>query len=807
LLALRIFLIVAICLALARPKLFDIGGFSFSDNRPVAAVFLFDTSPSMAYTTSDQATRLEDAQKRGLELLAELPEGSKIAILDTSDLPTPKESGQSVRGRHWALTREEARERIQALKVAPGGVSITHRLDGAYRLLADLALNKSEPEAAKLPRLLVVFSDRTRAAWDSGRMPNLHEVSDQVSPLLEGLQQARGNIPNLQSLLKELRQQMPPAEGRDYPEQPLLDSLDKLVDWIPGLGPDDMPPNPDLSKVITTVRRQTREVLKSLPTEDEAPKAKEYRGRLVRALHGNLAELGGVLPLFIDVGVDKPIDLAIVDLELPANFDGGRRQVFGADEKFDIVAHVQAIGKDYDDMTLTLKVDKGKQQTRPVAVKANERASVRFQLDANELKLQPGPHQVEVRLNQKADQLPFDDVRFLTFAVREPRKVLVLADNQERAGELMKTFETIEKFFGYHADLHMPSDRPNLGGYKAVFLLSLSKPDETLWKDLYAFAKEGHGVCIIPPDKADDLPSYNKGPAQDVMPAVLTTLRSAGDPGRSEGGLTWKFAEANIYQHPIFAPFKKWRNLGIEDRQTFQFWQLTDLKKSQVLVNYKEPAKKNETPALVERRVGKEGKVVLFTTLLDYTTPTIWNNFAQNYAYLVFVTEATKYLAGNPDNVNLNVLSGEMVMVDIPGAPRYPEYVLRRDGAYDKFPVGEQQTSVPTRQTVPGNYVVEGGGKVLAGFSVNLPADESNLARVPPEEIQALMGLDAVVPIDRRANIRDALQGHWSQPIELFPFLMILLLLVLAVENLLSNKFYRREPGEEENKEPASAGL
>ena len=77
------------------------------------------------------------------------------------------------------------------------------------------------------------------------------------------------------------------------------------------------------------------------------------------------------------------------------------------------------------------------------------------------------------------------------------------------------------------------------------------------------------------------------------------------------------------------APFKKWRNLGIKDRQTFQFWQLADLKKSQVLVNYKEPAKKNETPALVERRIGKDGKVLLFTTLLDYTTPTIWNNFAR----------------------------------------------------------------------------------------------------------------------------------------------------------------------------------
>jgi hypothetical protein len=49
-------------------------------------------------------------------------------------------------------------------------------------------------------------------------------------------------------------------------------------------------------------------------------------------------------------------------------------------------------------------------------------------------------------------------------------------------------------------------------------------------------------------------------------------------------------------------------------------------------------------------------------------------------------------------------------------------------------------------------------------------------------------------------SLREALQGHWSQPVELFPWLMILLLLVLAVENLLANRFYRQAPAEAEQK-------
>ena len=51
-------------------------------------------------------------------------------------------------------------------------------------------------------------------------------------------------------------------------------------------------------------------------------------------------------------------------------------------------------------------------------------------------------------------------------------------------------------------------------------------------------------------------------------------------------------------------------------------------------------------------------------------------------------------------------------------------------------------------------------------------------------------------PLGPKASLKDAIQDRWSQPVELFPWLMLLLLLVLAVENLLANRFYRQETGE-----------
>src|SRR5438093_8446902 len=44
LLALRVLAIAAVCLALARPKLFSEGAFNLSEDRSIAAALLFDTS-------------------------------------------------------------------------------------------------------------------------------------------------------------------------------------------------------------------------------------------------------------------------------------------------------------------------------------------------------------------------------------------------------------------------------------------------------------------------------------------------------------------------------------------------------------------------------------------------------------------------------------------------------------------------------------------------------------------------------------------------------------------------------------------
>ena len=110
-----------------------------------------------------------------------------------------------------------------------------------------------------------------------------------------------------------------------------------------------------------------------------------------------------------------------------------------------------------------------------------------------------------------------------------------------------------------------------------------------------------------------------------------------------------------------------------------------------------------------------------------------------------------------------------------------------------------------TRAVTPGNFAVlyldpsekqNAAKKHLAAFSINTRPEECQLDRVGVETIEKLLGEDSVLPVGRTANLEERLQQRWADPLELAPVLLILLLLLLAGESLLANKFYRAAPPE-----------
>jgi hypothetical protein len=800
LLALRVLLIAAACLALARPKVFN-EALKLGSDRPVAAILVFDTRPSMEYIVSSargKLTRLDDAKRRGHEFLNQLPDGSKVLILDSAD---PAVSGKG----EWLVSMAQARKRIDALRIRPGGGPVTARIEDAYRLFDGLARAKNDEATRRMARLLVVFSDRTRASWDTSRLPALQEAQDRVPPPFERLPSIRDRVPGVVELLGALRSRLPSPGGQDYPEKALIDVLEKARDHAAGLSEDEYP-NQELSQLLSAARVRARELLRAADKlgEDIPASAKEYRDKLADVLRGLLHETRGIHEVYIDVGVDDPADGALLDFELPRDpRRNAPRQVFAADEKVTVRAVVQASGKNVVNVLRWTLDNRKLSDQPPVEVKAGEKASFPLVIDCSQFK--PGEHQHHQLKAElvNPDLFPGNNVRYLTFGVRQPRDILVITDDVRHVRRWKEAHDSLRALGDFRLTTISPDkllqdqkDNPNvLTRFHAVYLFDVAEPSGDLWTLLASQVAQGGGVGIVPGGKELVLNAYRSKEAKAVMPGELLGTR---DTSRAKGQWDW---ESIDYQHPMMAPFQAWKG----DRGTdfvsrpssaMRYWEVKP-QDAKVLVRYASGA-----PALLARTVSKEarpGKVVLFTTVLDERRPE-WNDYLSTLTSfpVVLAFVSTSYLAGDAEPVQLNFLSGQSApLVAVPLTQRSTDYALWRNTKHIRPVTAEPGQNVlrfPQAHD-PGNYAVAGeGGKPVAAFSVNLPQEEIVLDRLPAAEVEALFGRGAVLPVDGRADLRAAMSGQWSQPVELFPFLMVLILFVLAVENLLANKFYRREP-------------
>ncbi len=93
----------------------------------------------------------------------------------------------------------------------------------------------------------------------------------------------------------------------------------------------------------------------------------------------------------------------------------------------------------------------------------------------------------------------------------------------------------------------------------------------------------------------------------------------------------------------------------------------------------------------------------------------------------------------------------------------------------------------------PGAYRLKGfrGGPVTRGFSVNLTPGESDLRRLSLDQLESMLGKDRY----QLARNRDEIVlevGHARVGREFYPYLMALLVIVVGLEHLFSNRFYRK---------------
>lgn len=708
LLLLRMALIALICLALWQPVT-NTGGFSFRADRPIAAVLVLDTSPSMGYALADRAglsperqkqlkllnepasgpwTCLDEARGRILEILDELPPESKVAVLDTGDRAEP----------FWSLTIEDARQRVRGVKKAKANSQpVTRLLESAYTMFAR-ADGERDPGQDALPRLLAVFSDRTAASWDAARVGELQSLRDRV-----------------------------PAPS--------------------------------------------------------------------------------IFHAYVDVGVDKPVNMAITAVEMTP-------QIVPANQPVLINVTVEAVGT-AEANVLLFSVDGEEPQRIPVTPGPDRPAARQLRKDG----LKPGLHQAKISLFTP-DALSFDNEKFVTFRVREPRKVLAVVDAPAPAGFLSRAmalagqgpagafvWETALSSKGWYAvDVRSAEDvaagRVDVGKYELTTLLGVGKMTDAFWTRLAEYVTQGGHVIVAPGGPAMDVATYRTEAAAKVLPRRFATWVNA--PVGNSVTWTWNALSA---QRPFLNEFRKYREGGgglFEDQPpiTRGYWKVEEGARDRMVVAYNDaPEPDQRTPAVLETGLGARGKVMQFTVPLGDNGPK-YHNYSATWFYLALTNEAIRTLTGDSEDQVFNFTAGENVLVKWPAGDAKPnatyylsgpdvtatDATVRRDPSQPYYRLGPEKTGTA------GSFTLESEDRTWKeGFSLNPPVAESDLSRVPPADIESLFKENAVIPATKPLPLTEIMSGQFRTDLELFPFLMIILLLVMASENLLANKFYRRK--------------
>ena len=735
LLALRMLLIALFCLTLYQPT-FKSERFSISGDQPVAVVLVIDTTPSMGYKVGDR-TRLEEVQRRALELLAELPDKSPVAILDTSDTTgTWLPAGDAA----------AARRRIEELKETKGGQPVNAVIASAYQLLAKVDQDTDQPEP--LPKLVAVFTDRTAASWDASRTEDLKKLREtlKIEPFHVVIDFGADAPANVAILGAEMKPQVISANqtagvkvtvGATGSDRPLDVTVQALLDGST---------KPE-SKATVVAPGGTREL------------AFEFRD-LKPGLHQ------------LEFRLAAPDKL---------EFDNKR--------------------------FLTFKVG----ESRRILTITDDPEGASFWQAAHVAKDEFGC------LVVRPDQVELGDGG--TTVVRyapDPKKPLETIPDDIRAFEVVCLLSV--------TDPSAPNkDRPN---------------DGSLWDRLRPYARTGGKLVVMPgPDTRIKADGYNAA-ATDLMPGRLKGVLKTKDlnpapppqpatgwpaPREGKNGVTWVLDDKAL-KHPMLKIVDDWRqqkaNLDIlaNPRIARRFWEVeADKAATPVVFYYTATDEKARHPAVLERPVldpkdgnKPKGKVLLLTTRMDVDDEPEeekrWNDYwaLESSWFAAFPYLLVRYLAGDTADANFNYPTGATVSVPLPRGRITKETSVVLDGPNisgkeAKPELGAQQTEMrfgPPRTNVPGNYALsvwQGGAAVWKdGFSTNAPPEESTLDKVAVEEVEKLAGEGRVIPVDKNMTIDEMIKGRIGVPVDLFPWLLIGVLLLFVAEGLAANRFYRR---------------
>ncbi|HEV3005516.1 MAG TPA: BatA domain-containing protein [Pirellulales bacterium] len=524
-----------------------------------------------------------------------------------------------------------------------------------------------------------------------------------------------------------------------------------------------------------------------------------WEGDSSARLRQRLAKLPGMGIYVIDVGVAEPQNFALGEVRLSG-------QVLARNQPWTVGTEISCIGMGENRVVeCYLYGREGQPEKRgqeEIEARPGEARSVEFRLGG----LDTGSHYGYLQI-VGSDGLPFDDRRFFTVDVIPPWKVLIAAAPpvEERTFFLVEALapEGFRKTGRARFECRMvPFSELTTETFEDHAVVCLVDPGplgDDAWERLATYAKGGGSVAIFL-GPACQPQAFNRPSVQQLLPGNI------GKPARyPEGDL---YLNTDDSQHPMLAKFRSLRgSIPWDALPVYSYWQVIKPEAGVLTVcNYR-----NNQPAILEKPMVErqsKGRVLTMTTpvsRVDSSEDDAWNHLAdwpENWPYVMLMDQMFAYLAGNSNDI-LNYPAGATVVLKLP-FDQPPSYLVKRiaddplAAAGDSPPVRKaanpQQPEIRIEDTErPGNYRVTAGGDeggLDRGFSVNVDPAASDLERIAEERLAEVFGEAKFRVAHNRQEIdRDVSAGRVGR--ELFGFLMVAVAVVLGLEHLLSNLFYR----------------
>jgi hypothetical protein len=508
---------------------------------------------------------------------------------------------------------------------------------------------------------------------------------------------------------------------------------------------------------------------------------------------------GGKLATFVlRLGSQEHVDVSIDSAE-PAS------SIVTQGEPVEIKGLVHAQGDKTANRVVEFYLDGVKKGEKPVELTPGAQVEVSFTTPP---KLQEGDiiHRGELKLSGTPDPLEFNDRRYFTFKVRPAYKVLLISDQASDAEFVAaaldpdaqgapKTFQVARVKPAEFAARY----RDTLKEQAAVFLLNVEQLDEESWGMLNGYVHEGGGLVVGLGDRCR-AENYNGPTASQLLPAQLQEPHTA----KAES----TFGKIADVTHPLFQRFAKEFEAQFALIPVYRYWVVKPPEASRALLSFSDGA-----PALFERsfKGAKTGRVLLWTTPLARravrTERGAWNELPL-FTYWVFpvVTYLTvPYLAG-ASNEQLNFEAGENALLTLGPGVRSQSFLVTGPDQKTTESLTPSANSEDLQIIAPqllGQWTVTAKDaadrQTKLGFSLNPPKTESQFVPLQPSELDAIFGKDGYSLAQDTKQLKDITQvihvGH-----EIFPWLMMLILLIVTLENFLANTFYK------ESARPAPAG-